>query len=101
MTEKERIDKLENRVEKLENKSHEDDLTSLRQYRQLEQLIANAVKEGNKEIFSKLEDLEERVKALEDKDGEKAKLILKSISATTIGWVVLGILNNTITFFNR
>jgi hypothetical protein len=38
---------------------------------------------------------------LEHKDGENAKLILKSIGATTLGWLVLGILNNGIAFFGK
>lgn len=96
-----RIDKLEKRVEKLEEKDHAIEIDQLKQYRSLEQLIAKAVAEGNKTIYEKLEKLETRVQKLENQDGEKAKLIMKSIGATTLGWIVLGILNNLNTIITK
>ena len=96
-----RIDKLEKRVEKLEEKDHAIELDQLKQYRSLEQLIAKAVAEGNKAIYEKLEKLETRVQTLENKDGEKARLIVKSVGATTLGWIVLGILNNLNTILTK
>ena len=96
-----RIDKLEKRVEKLEEKDHAIELDQLKQYRSLEQLIAKAVAEGNKGIYEKLEKLETRVQTLENKDGEKARLIVKSVGATTLGWIVLGILNNLNTILTK
>lgn len=101
MTEDERFDKLEGRVDKLEAEVHNREIDQLKQFRTLEQLIAKAVAEGNEKIYEKLENLETRVVKLENQDGEKAKLILKSIGATTLGWIVLGILNNMITIFNK
>jgi cell division septum initiation protein DivIVA len=101
MTTEERIDKLENRVEKIENNMHEQNETQLKNNYELKDLIRNAVEEGNEKILQKLETHEQRIIKLENQDGEKAKLILKSISATTLGWVVLGILNNFMGFIGK
>lgn len=101
MTADDRFDKLEQRVSKLEDKLHESDLSQMRQYGELEKLIAKAVSEGNRDIAKILEEHNTRICNLEHKDGENAKLILKSIGATTLGWLVLGILNNGITFFGK
>ena len=51
--------------------------------------------------MKKLEEHEHRINALENQDGKKAILILKSVGATTLGWVVLGILNHVITIFGK
>jgi hypothetical protein len=101
MTADDRFDKLEQRVSKLEDKLHESDLSQMRQYGELEKLIAKAVSEGNRDIAKVLEEHNTRICNLEHKDGENAKLILKSIGATTLGWLVLGILNNGIAFFGK
>jgi hypothetical protein len=101
MTADDRFDKLEQRVSKLEDKLHESDLSQMRQYGELEKLIAKAVSEGNRDIAKVLEEHNTRICNLEHKDGENAKLILKSIGATTVGWLVLGILNNGIAFFGK
>lgn len=101
MTADDRFDKLEQRVSKLEDKLHESDLSQMRQYGELEKLIAKAVSEGNRDIAKILEEHNTRICNLEHKDGENAKLILKSIGATTLGWLVLGVLNNAITIFNK
>lgn len=101
MTTEERIDKLENRVEKIENTMHEQNETNIKNNYELKDLIRNAVEEGNEKILQKLETHEQRISKLENQDGEKAKLILKSIGATTLGWVVLGILNNFMGFIGK
>lgn len=101
MTADERFDKLERRVSTLEDKLHESDISQIKQYGELEKLIAKAVSEGNRDIAKILEEHNTRICNLEHKDGENAKLILKSIGATTLGWLVLGFLNNAITIFNR
>lgn len=101
MTTDERIDRLETRVDKIEDRFHNKELSNLEKYNELEKLITKAVSEGNKEIYTKLENMETRIIKLENQDGEKAKLILKSVGATTLGWLVLGILNNAITMFNK
>jgi hypothetical protein len=101
MTADDRFDRLEQRVSKLEDKLHESDLSQMRQYGELEKLIAKAVSEGNRDIAKVLEEHNTRICNLEHKDGENAKLILKSIGATTLGWLVLGILNNGIAFFGK
>lgn len=101
MTTEDRIDRLEKRVEIIENKMHEQNETQLKNNYELKDLIRNAVEEGNEKILQKLETHEQRIIKLENQDGEKAKLILKSISATTLGWVVLGILNNFMGFIGK
>lgn len=101
MTTEDRIDRLEKRVETIENKMHEQNETQLKNNYELKDLIRNAVEEGNEKILQKLETHEQRIIKLENQDGEKAKLILKSISATTLGWVVLGILNNFMGFIGK
>jgi cell division septum initiation protein DivIVA len=101
MTTEDRIDRLEKRVETIENKMHEQSETNLKNNYELKDLIRNAVEEGNEKILQKLETHEKRIIKLENQDGEKAKLILKSISATTLGWVVLGILNNFMGFIGK
>lgn len=94
MTTDERIEKLEIRVDKLEEKMHEGDLEQLNQYHELEKLIQKAVEKGNEPIAKKLEEQEKRIVVLEQKDGEKAKAILHSIIATSLAWLVTGILTN-------
>lgn len=101
MTTDERMEKLEHRVDLLEEKIHENDISQLKQYSELERLIAKAVSEGNKDIAKILEEHNTRLCKLEQKDGENAKLIIKSIVASTLGWVVLGILNNLSIFINK
>ena len=103
-----RIDKLEKRVEKLEEKDHTIELDQLKQYRSLEQLIAKAVAEGNKAIYEKLEKLDFRVTELENKDAKKAleknKEIWKTIRSVIISIVVTFfatiLLNNLISIAN-
>jgi cell division septum initiation protein DivIVA len=101
MTTEERIDRLEKRVETIENKMHEQNETQMKNNYELKDLIRNAVEEGNEKILQKLETHEQTIIKLENQDGETAKLILKSISATTLGWVVLGILNNFMGFIGK
>lgn len=103
-----RIDKLEKRVEKLEEKDHTIELDQLKQYRSLEQLIAKAVAEGNKTIYEKLEKLDLRVTELENKDAKKAleknKEIWKTIRSVIISVIVTFfatiLLNNLISIAN-
>ena len=104
MTTDERIEKLEIRVEKLEDKQQNSELDSLKQYTQLEKLIAKAVSEGNKEIFDKLKELEDRVNTLENAEAHKAleskKQFIKSVTSVIISVIVTFfgsiILNNLI-----
>lgn len=103
-----RIDKLEKRVEKLEEKDHAIQMDQLKQYRSLEQLIAKAVAEGNKMIYEKLEKLDFRVTELENKDAKKAleknKEIWKTVRSVIISIVVTFfatiLLNNLISIAN-
>lgn len=105
----ERVDKIEERLGRLEDKFHAQDKQSLKDKFELANLITKAVVDGNKEtasLFEKLEikfegrfdDLNKRTCELENQDAKKSQLVLKIISkaviTTTIGWVVLGFLNN-------
>lgn len=101
MTTEERIDKLEKRVDRLEDNLSEQDKNQLKDKYELKELITKAVEEGNEKIIKKIEQHEQRIIKLENNDGEKAKLILKSICATTLGWLVLGFLNNFLTVLGR
>ena len=94
MTTDERFEKIEDRLDKCEEALHVREVDQLKQYRSLEQLIAKAVEEGNKGIYEKLEKLETRVAKLENQDGEKAKAVVKAILATSLSWLVMGILSN-------
>ena len=103
-----RIDKLEKRVEKLEEKDHAIELDQLKQYRSLEQLIAKAVAEGNKGIYEKLEKLEDRVIVLENKEAQQAlaknKEIWKTVRSVIISVIITFfatiLLNNLISIAN-
>lgn len=93
-----RIEDLSVRVSCLENKIGETREEALKSNLEQYKMITEAVKEGNKPIIKKIEKLEARVNDLEDKDGKRSSLILKTIMitviTTTIGWVVSGFLNN-------
>lgn len=101
MTTNERLDKLEKRVDKLEDNLSEQDKNQIKDKYELKELISKAVEEGNEKVIAKIEEHEQRIVKLENNDGEKAKLILKSICATTLGWLVLGFLNNFLTIFGK
>lgn len=94
MSEKEYLRSLEDRVSKLEETVHNGEIDHLKNYRQLEQLVYSAVKEGNREILSLIDDHNLRICKLEKQDGEKAKAIIKAIVATSLSWLVMGILTN-------
>lgn len=106
------IKELKERVKRLEDHNVEQDLRRLSDYGELKDLILEAVKLGNKEVIEKIETLDKkftneidtlktRIQVLESKDGEKAKLIIKSILASTLGWFVLGVLNNLPMIFKK
>lgn len=105
----ERVDKIEERLGRLEDKFHAQDKQSLKDKFELSNLITKAVIDGNKEtasLFEKLEmkfesrfdELHKRTCELENQDAKKSQVFLKIISktviTTTIGWVILGFLNN-------
>lgn len=111
-----RIDKLEVRVDTLEKDFYEARLNQVKDYAELEKIIAKAVKEGNQIIIEemhkaqelqdkKFDEQDKRIKALELSDGEKAKeklkLIITTTITTTIGWLILGILNNLGLFIGK
>lgn len=99
MTTEERLCKLEERVEKVEEKISSQKETQLQYKYELKELIRDAVEEANDKLAKKLSEYEQRLIKLENQDGEKAKWILKTATVTTIGWFVMGIINNLPLFF--
>lgn len=87
-------DALCNKIEILEKLFYEFQLKNKDEYHDLERLVSKAVKDGNNDVLDKIEEIEKRVVALENKDGKQAKTILVAIGTTSLGWLVLGILNN-------
>lgn len=101
MTTEERIEKLENRVEKLEKHNYEQDMNELQKYNDLEKLIAKAVEEGISKVLEKFEKLEARVSTLEQAEAQKALKrsvefwkTVKSVLITTIVTFFASILIN-------
>lgn len=94
-------EKIEREIEELKEKSYNTCMVQQNDKYELKELIRQAVEQGNDKIMRKLEEHEHRINALENQDGKKAILILKSVGATTLGWVVLGILNHIITIFGK
>lgn len=104
MTLDQRVDKLEERMNKLEEHNHEQDMSELQKYNNLEKLIAKAVEEGIEKVMQKFETLEKRITTLENAEAQKAleekKELFKQIKQIVIASVVsfLGaiLLNNFI-----
>lgn len=94
-------EKIEKEIEELKKKNYDACMVQQSDKYELKELIRQAVEQGNDKIMRKLEEHEHRINALENQDGKKAILILKSVGATTLGWVVLGILNHVITIFGK
>jgi hypothetical protein len=94
-------EKIEKEIEEIKKKSFDTCMVQQSDKYELKELIRQAVEQGNDKIMRKLEEHEHRINALENQDGKKAILILKSVGATTLGWVVLGILNHVITIFGK
>ena len=94
-------EKIENKIERLESEVNKSCLVQKDEKYELREMIISAVKEATNPIMKKLEEHEKRIVELENQDGKKALLILKSVGATTLGWVVLGILNNLLSLFHK
>lgn len=103
------VEDINGRVRCLENKLGDTREDALKSKKELSDLIYKAVKDGNKETDSYLQEmqktfkkLDERVSVLEHAEADKAlkqrrditKLIMTGIISTVVGWVVLGFLNN-------
>ena len=111
-----RLDKVEVRIDQLEKQFYESQVNQVKNYAELEKVIAKAVKEGNQLIIdemnkiqeihnSKFKEQEDRISKLETKDDKKAsatlKLIITTAITTTAGWIILGFLNNYISFVGK
>lgn len=94
-------EKIENKIENLEKEMNRSCLVQKDEKYELREMIIEAVKEATNPIMKKLEEHEKRIVELENQDGKKALLILKSAGMTTLGWIVLGILNNLMSIFHK
>lgn len=95
-----RIEKLEDKVSKLEEKLNNNIQAqcTLRADDKLAlfKLITEAVEKGNKQILEKLEEHEKRIIALENQDGKKALLMIKTAFGTALTTIVAGIITHFI-----
>ena len=94
MTTEEQIKEMNRRVEKIEDRLDEQNERMFKNREELKDIIREAVSEANDKLLGKINNHEERIIVLEKQDGEKAKAIIKSIFATSLSWLVLGILAN-------
>lgn len=94
MTTEEQIKEINRRVEKIEDRLDEQNERMFKNREELKDIIREAVSEANDKLLGKINNHEERIIVLEKQDGEKAKAIIKSIIATSLGWFVMGILTN-------
>lgn len=95
------FEELKDRVKELEKENTDSKLTQTRSEFELKELIKSAVEEGNAKIMSLMEEHNVRICKLEHQDGEKAKAIIKAIIATSLSWLILGILNNLPVLVNK
>ena len=86
-------EKIEKEIEELKQKSFDTCMVQTNDKFELKELIRQAVEQGNTKIMTKLEEHEKRIIELENQDAKKALLIIKSVGGTTLGWLVLYLLN--------
>ena len=94
-------EKIEREIESLKQANMNACMVQTKDKYELKELITEAVEKGNDKIMKTLKEHETRIVNLENQDGKKAILILKSVGATTLGWIVLGVLNHIITIFEK
>lgn len=94
-------EKIEKEIEELKQKSFDTCMVQKNDKFELKELIRQAVEQGNDKMLKKLEEHERRLNELENQDGKKALLVLKSVGATTLGWIVLGVLNNLFSILHK
>ena len=101
MIDEKRIERIEKDIDELKKESVKYCMVQKDDKAELKDLITEAVEKGTKRLYEKLEEHEKRINDLENQDGKRAILILKSVGATTLGWVVLGLLNHIVSIFER
>ncbi len=94
MSEEQRFTRIEQRIDLLEHTLSDYSKTNMQDKYELKELIRNAVSDGNEKILAVIERQETRIVALENKDGERAKTIMKTIFSTSLTWLILGLLTN-------
>ena len=75
------IEKLEERIEKLEEMYHSQNEHIIKNKYELKELISNAVSEGNKKVLDKLEEHDKRIIELENKEAKIARAAISKASA--------------------
>jgi S-adenosylmethionine:tRNA-ribosyltransferase-isomerase (queuine synthetase) len=85
-------DKIERKIEKLEEQMNTTCLVQKDDKMELKELIIDAVKEATNPIMQRLEGHEKRIVSLENQDGKKALLILKSVGGTCLVWFITELL---------
>lgn len=93
-------EKIEKEIDNLKQANTNACIVRVEDKMELKNLITEAVKEATNPIMRKIEEHERRIVELENQDGKKALLILKSVGATTLGWVVLGVLSHFLAIFD-
>lgn len=101
MIDEKRIERIEKDIDDLKEKAFKSCMVQKDDKAELKELITEAVEKGTKRLYEKLEEHDKRINALENQDGKRAILILKSVGATTLGWVVLGVLNHIVSLFGN
>ena len=101
MIDEKRIERIEQNIDDLKEKAFNSCMIQKNDKAELKDLITEAVEKGTKRLYEKLEEHEKRINDLENQDGKRAILILKSVGATTLGWVVLGLLNHIVSLFGH
>lgn len=94
-------EKIEKEIELLKQANSNACMVQMKDRYELKELIIEAVKDATNPIMKKLEEHERRINELENQDGKKALLVLKAVGGTTLGWIVLGVLNNLFSILGK
>lgn len=94
MSEEQRFERIEKRLDLVEHSLSDYSRANIEDKFELKELIRNAVSDGNEKILAVIERHEARIAALENKDGERAKTIIRTIFSTSLTWLILGLLTN-------
>lgn len=86
-------EKIEEELEELKKQAFNTCMVQKDDKFELKELITEAVSKGNEKILIKLEEHEKRIVELENQEAKRALLIIMSVGGTTLGWLVLYLLN--------
>jgi 2-keto-3-deoxy-galactonokinase len=106
MTTDERINNLEKRVDKIEDKQNQQEISQITNKFELATMITEAVAKGNEKALEMIEEQNKRITTLEQSEANKAleekkdkrkfirDVVVAGIVSTVLGWIVLSFLNN-------